>query len=186
MDVIPDQRARGGVAVFVRNDISIESVPLTTRLQAVAVKIYHPMTATFCNVYLPDFSWEKEDLIDLVSQLPQPFILLGDFNSHNPLWGSVRLDPRGRLVESFLNDSETVLLNDGSPTYLNTGTGNFSSIDLSISSPALAVQFRLPRPWMTSTVAIIFRLFSVLVFHCSSFPSPQMAPQRCQLGIVSF
>ena len=48
MDVIPDQRARGGVAVFVRNDISIESVPLTTRLQAVAVKIYHPMTATFC------------------------------------------------------------------------------------------------------------------------------------------
>ena len=44
-------------------------------------------------------------------------------------------------MESFLNDSETVLLNDGSPTYLNTGTGNFSSIDLSISSPALAVQF---------------------------------------------
>ena len=42
-------------------------------------------------------------------------------------------------MESFLDDSDTVLLNDGSPTYLSTGTGNFSSIDLSISSPTLAV-----------------------------------------------
>ncbi|GBM16126.1 putative RNA-directed DNA polymerase from transposon BS, partial [Araneus ventricosus] len=36
-------------------------------------------------------------------QLPVPFIVLGDFNGHNTLWGSVDTNARGRQVEKLLD-----------------------------------------------------------------------------------
>nr|CAI5817414.1 unnamed protein product [Callosobruchus analis] len=41
---------------------------------------------------LVDSDWCLEELEAILSQLPVPFILAGDFNAHNPLWGSERLD----------------------------------------------------------------------------------------------
>jgi hypothetical protein len=38
------------------------------------------------------------DLTKLVSQLPPPFILLGNFDAKNILWGSFLTDERGRSV----------------------------------------------------------------------------------------
>ena len=42
-----------------------------------------------CSIYLPPIDQvTEEDMIDLLEQLQAPMILLVDFNSHNPLWGS--------------------------------------------------------------------------------------------------
>ena len=40
-------------------------------------------------------------LDDLVPQLPSPFILLGDFNRHNILWGSKDINDKGRIIEFY-------------------------------------------------------------------------------------
>ena len=38
---------------------------------------------------------------DLLEQLPAHMILLKDFNTHNPLWGSEIMTTRGRILEKI-------------------------------------------------------------------------------------
>ncbi|WP_419585739.1 hypothetical protein, partial [Thiolapillus sp.] len=75
-------------------------------------------TLTVCNVYLPpSLDINFSDLEHLIQQLPAPFVLVGDLNAHSPLWGDVRQDSRGQMVEKLLNDYSLCLLNTGEPTY---------------------------------------------------------------------
>ncbi|WP_078455227.1 hypothetical protein [Solemya velum gill symbiont] len=50
-------------------------------------------------------------------------------------------NPRGDLIENFLTNNNLCLFNDKSPTFLHSGHGTFSSIDLSISDPSLFLDF---------------------------------------------
>ena len=57
-------------------------------------------TLTVCNVYFPpSLDVNFSDLEHLLELLPAPFVLLGDVNVHSPLWGNVRQDSRGQMVE---------------------------------------------------------------------------------------
>lgn len=134
-DVMPRHRARGGVAIFVQDRIPYREIALRTDIQAVAVTIAGPINATICNIYLPDENWNINDIHDLVHQLPGPLLLVGDFNAHSLLWGSLQTDTRGRALESFLDNSDICLVNDGRPTYFKSASGTFSAIDLSLCSP---------------------------------------------------
>ena len=73
--------------------------------------------------------------------MPESCLLLGDFNGHNPLWGSRHLSPRGRIIESGLNRHSLVTMNDGTPTFFSRGHRTTSAIDLSISSARVAPLF---------------------------------------------
>ena len=46
------------------------------------------------------------DLEHLLSQIQEPVMILGDFNSHNPLWGSEHLTPKGRVIENFISQND--------------------------------------------------------------------------------
>jgi exonuclease III len=101
-DDLSGNRSHGGVATAVLDSVFSSQVPLTTPLQAVAVQVHIPQPVTFCNVYLPEWAPVTSANLDhLVAQLPRPFVLLGDFNAHNPLWGGTHNSTRGRLLESF-------------------------------------------------------------------------------------
>ena len=74
-------------------------------------------TVTVCNVYLPpSLDVNFSDLEQLIEQLPAPFVLVGDFNAHSPLWDDVRQDSRSQMVEKLLNDYNLCLLNTGEST----------------------------------------------------------------------
>lgn len=138
-DVDPGQRAHGGTIILLVDDMPFEPCALRTRLQAVACTVYTPNgTVTICNVYLPDNVWTVGDLETLERQLKPPYIIMGDFNSHSTVWGSHSTDSRGRMVEDFLDGSDVVLLNTGSPTFLNVRSGTTSAIDLTMVSPTIA------------------------------------------------
>ena len=113
----------------------------------VTVQINFPCKITICNVYLPHFTWTRNDLEHLISQLPTPYLILGDFNAHNPLWGSNHRDPRGKIVEDIINDNDLVLLNTGENTYLNSRSNSFSAIDLAFCTPQISNQVA----WSTLT-----------------------------------
>lgn len=128
----------GGSSILVENNTSHQRVTLQTELQAVAVRVSLAQTITICSIYIPPRSpFEQQDLDHLISQLPQPFILLGDFNAHSDLWGDQRLDRAGSILENILNSSDICLLNNGSPTYLHPGNGALTSIDLTLCSPSI-------------------------------------------------
>lgn len=45
------------------------------------------------------------------------FLIMGNFNGHNPLWGSKDLNSHGKLVEDFINNNCLCILNNGE--YIN-------------------------------------------------------------------
>jgi len=129
------QRPSGGSAILVKKDIIHSHIVLDTQIQAIAVRITFHRVITLCSIYIPPSEViTTQELDKLVAQLPTPFILMGDFNSHNPLWGEDRCDVKGKRVEDFIHNNDLCLLNDGTKTYLHPGHGTYSAIDLTICS----------------------------------------------------
>lgn len=76
--------ASGGVATFVKQDVFRHNIPLQTSLEATAVSIKLNIVVTVCNIYLPNSqTLNILELDNIITQLPKPFIVVGDFNSHN-------------------------------------------------------------------------------------------------------
>lgn len=137
------QGHHGGTAIFVRSDVPFIPVQLNTPLQAVAVKIFINRFYTLCSLYLPPGDpVDKLDLMNLVRNIPSPFLLLGDFNGRHPLWDSDAINPRGVLLASFIEDEDLEVLNSGDVTHFHSPTGTFTAIDLSLCSSASFMDFR--------------------------------------------
>ncbi|GFT78977.1 putative RNA-directed DNA polymerase from transposon X-element [Trichonephila clavipes] len=128
----------GGICIFTSLDFPSSALPLHTSLQAVAVRIHSTSLIIVCCLYLPPNAViHQQDLNNLVDQLPAPFVILGDFNGHSTLWGSVKTNTRGRQIEQVLSDHYLCLLNHEKPTYFHEPTRSFHTLDLAICSPSL-------------------------------------------------
>lgn len=125
-----------GLVTLVRRDILKIRLTLNTPLQALAVRInYNGKLLTICNIYLhPNARLETRDLSGLVDQLPRPYLLLGDFNARNPMWGDETRNQHGVAVEQFLLSDSSCLLNSGEKTHFHVQTGISTAIDLSLCS----------------------------------------------------
>ena len=85
-------------------------IDLQTELQATVISVTLDKEITICSVYIPpSFSLNSQHLDSLLQQLPSPYIILGDFNGHNILWGGKNNDSRGELIENFLTKMIYVL-----------------------------------------------------------------------------
>ena len=86
--------AQGGTAIIVHKSVNHRIVQLNTVLQACAVQIFSTKWVTLCSLYLdPSLEnrlldgsgnprqLELNDLQSLINQIPQPYILMGDFNA---------------------------------------------------------------------------------------------------------
>ncbi|NRA90804.1 MAG: endonuclease/exonuclease/phosphatase family protein, partial [Simkaniaceae bacterium] len=129
------ERAAGGSSLLLRENVIHSPIRINTNLQTVAVRITLSFVFTICSIYIPtNYNLEKAEIENLLQQLPEPVIVLGDFNAHNPLWGSVNINSRGKLMETVFSNSDLCLLNDGSDTYLHPGTGSYTANDLTLVS----------------------------------------------------
>ena len=148
-------RAQGGSGFVVRKSINHRSVFLRTPSQACAIQVFTSKWVTLCSLYLEPLLERRlvdhsghprpltvDDLQQLIDQLPQPFILMGDFNAKHTLWGETSCDPWGILVEQLIDQNNLVILNDGSPTRHDIYHNTLSAIDLSICSPSVALDYQ--------------------------------------------
>ena len=107
------ERTCGGTALLINSAVPHMPLSLNTNLQATAASLSLDKKITLCSLYLPlSIPINVADLDNLISQLPKPFLLLGDFNSHNTLWGCNTSNQRGRLVEDFITKQDLCLFND--------------------------------------------------------------------------
>ncbi|KAE9544889.1 hypothetical protein AGLY_000432 [Aphis glycines] len=99
---------------------------INTDLEVVAENVLIKNPITICNLYLPNsHDFEQSDIQNIINQLPSPFILLGDFNSHSPVWGCSTLDSRGAKIEQTLfSNNDFNILNSGQDTRVNASTGH--------------------------------------------------------------
>ena len=136
------RKASGGTTIFVRKDISFSTCNINSNIQNTCCSITTHKTYTVCNLYIPPSqNITISDFDSLISQLHSPYIILGDINAHNILWGSGQTDTRGRLIERILNTYGLCILNDNSPTYLHPANGVYTNIDLSFCDPSIYLDF---------------------------------------------
>ena len=135
-------RPSGGASIFVKSSFPQRKIDLQTELQATAVSVTLDREITICSVYIPpSFSLNSQHLDNLLQQLPSPYVLLGDFNGHNILWGGQNNDSRGELIENFITKNDICIMNDKSYTYYSPSTKSFTSIDLSFCHPSLFLDY---------------------------------------------
>ena len=134
------EKAKGGVGFLVKSGINYSVVNLNTMFQAIAIQVKLDRKITICTIYIPPlFKFTVKDLENLVKQLPTPFIITGDFNSHNKLWFDKKTDKSGEIIEKFLIENNINLLDGPGQTFRR---GSFEShIDLTLISPELHTEF---------------------------------------------
>ena len=106
-------RPSGGASIIVKSSFPQRKIDLQTELQATAISVTLDREITICSVYIPpSFSLNSQHLDNLLQQFPSPYILLGDFNGHNILWGGQNNDSRGELIENFITKNDICIMND--------------------------------------------------------------------------
>ena len=89
---------------------------------------------TVCSIYIPSTDQGiEEDMRYLLEQLLAPVILLGDFNVHNPLWGSEKMSTRDIMIVKILERYNLFFINKKEETYYRAFDGSKSTIDLTIA-----------------------------------------------------
>ena len=130
----------GGVALYIHSSIPFNKLDVNTPLQAVAAKVHLHTDITICSLYTSGSHVVNQQLLnDLYDQLPQPVMILGDFNAHNTLWGSEKTDCRGRQIEAFVEQRNINIMNNGAPTRILYETE--TAIDVSLCSPQIDADF---------------------------------------------
>lgn len=131
--------ASGGVATYVKETIVSKQKTVNTSLEALVVEIMTPHKIQICNIYYPNSQeLSTQNLSNLINQMSNTNIIVGDFNGHNYIWGSRKTDRRGKKIENLIDHHELVLLNDGSATHFCVASGKSSSIDLSLATSNIA------------------------------------------------
>ena len=93
---------------------------------------------TLCSIYAPPNTCiDIKDYEHLLAQIKGQVMILGDFNAHNPRWCSDHKTSKGKVMETFISRNDLCLFNNGSYTFLHSGNGSYSAIDLSFDSPSI-------------------------------------------------
>ena len=134
--------AKGGVLIAVKSTIPHSHLPLDTNLQAVAVSFPKGKLKSLCSIYLPpSINIEATHLHEMVTQLPKPTLIVGDFNAHSPLWYDNISDLRGAQIEDLINTEDLIPLNENHPTFYRTFDQATSNIDLALISNHSAMDY---------------------------------------------
>ena len=97
---------------------------------------------TICSIYLkPDNVIDPIQLNDLISQLPQPFLLIGDFNARNIYWHDTLTNSRGNQILDIILNNQLHILDAESFTHYDQRCKTYSHIDLSVCTPDVACDF---------------------------------------------
>lgn len=171
-------RLSGGVAIIVQGGTPTREIKLNTSLEAVAVTVLSHKTISICSVYIPPHEHVTlRQLDDLAAQLPEPYLLVGDFNAHCTLWGSEKTDNRGHVIEDFVLSTSICLLNSGSPTYFSPTSRKFSCLDLAFCSPCVFSDFK----WEVLYTSYGSDHMPAIIKLTSTFPTIRSKPRRWRL-----
>ena len=84
-------------------------------------------TYTICSIYLPPGNnLDTKALQSLLNSLPEPFIVLGDFNGRHQVWHDSISNTRGRKMARLFWEKNLTMLNTYGPTHVCPVSSNDS------------------------------------------------------------
>lgn len=154
---IKDDFALSGYNVFKSGNSSVSRTVLCVRRDLTAAAVPSPQIPsvdyvgckirlgnhelTVVSIYIPPSApLPQQSIRDIFRDLQPPFLVAGDINAHNTLWGSRRTDSRGKAWWDVVDTLKLSLLNDGSPTFLRRDYTT-DVLDVSICSPDVSRTF---------------------------------------------
>lgn len=134
----------GGVAILIRSYLKYSQLHTTfyEDIQNIAISLstQNGTISVLC-VYCPPSSsgrFKTNKLRSLISNLPSPVFISGDFNAHHIAFGCITTKGRGQPIYDIIDDSNLCIINDGNFTTLNNPNHNPSAIDITFVSPCIA------------------------------------------------
>ena len=170
-----------GCALLVSRSIPFSQIQIpvhSSELHIVAVKAFK---FSFVSCYIPHpNSRIITELNTILSSIPGPLIVSGDFNCHHTMWGSHNIDTSSSFFLDLLDDINLCILNDGSATRRVSPGQNVSVPDLTLSSPSLVNSLS----WSVLSNSYGSDHFPILIRHFLLPPSPPPLPplQRYRLS----
>ena len=138
---------RGGSALYISNKLLHHQISLQTTLNAVGASIkIAQQEISILSIYLsphPSSHLPVNDLRQLLSQIPHPCLIMGDFNSYNLAWGSAYTNTRGTQLLNVMETFDLICINNRTPTFMRTRNGRVvhSVIDLAFTDTNTATLF---------------------------------------------
>ena len=130
-------KSGGGTVIFIDSSRSCHEIKIDSAIECCVVELkVKSEWITVANVYQCLENVSLNDYENLFNLLPSKAIICGDFNSHNIICGSNSTNNNGQILETFIDNSDLVLLNTGEGTRINH-LGTTSAIDPSIVDPSL-------------------------------------------------
>ncbi|RVE40167.1 hypothetical protein evm_015183 [Chilo suppressalis] len=169
---------KGGSVLFVLRNYSFHPINLsshnTEKFNIIAIRA---MNISFISIYIPnpDLSILLQ-VFSIIKSIEKPYIILGDFNIHNEVWGCHISDSLSSTFLDLLDDLNLCILNDGSPTRRVAPNQNpKSAVDLSICSASLASNLN----WQILTNTYGSDHYPILVFlPAPSKEAPHITPRQ--------
>uniref|UniRef100_A0A1B0EXW6 Endonuclease/exonuclease/phosphatase domain-containing protein n=1 Tax=Phlebotomus papatasi TaxID=29031 RepID=A0A1B0EXW6_PHLPP len=136
----------GGVLIGVRNRLEEARYDLVdtenTVAEMIAVKVrFWNREVLFCSTYIPSTENIRHEDLNRILPREQNVLIGDDFNAHGSVWGSAQEDGRGRVLQSWCEDSGLVVLNTGCPTRVACPPRADSAIDVTMVSPPMALEW---------------------------------------------
>ena len=129
-------------AMIIRDDIPFRNFNFLSNIRFTAIKVFMKKWYTLFTVYLPPNVLIDENYFnDFINRLPEPYIILGDFNGRHTLWNDDVCNTRGRIIERVISSHSISILNDESPTHIDPRTKTETIIDLSLCSTSITLDF---------------------------------------------
>ena len=165
-----------GTAVYVHNKVTYDSIHLnnpTFQISAIRLHLPDNKKVTVCNLYnQPNQNYDLNLLPNMLSILPQPVLIVGDFNAHHSLWDEnvMEADTDGKKVERLIiNDNYCCLNESETNTYFSKTHGKMSTVDLSICSPSIVDCFE----WNVANDLYTSDHYPIIISYLSNSPEPQ-------------
>ncbi|GFU17741.1 hypothetical protein TNCV_1744881 [Trichonephila clavipes] len=134
-------KSGGGLAFFVR-DINYQKIEYPTDwsdLEVQGIRIqWRGKPLDIINVYHPP---NHKPLPPALSNLlNKNSIIVGDLNAKHPSWGCSCSNARGEELLQLLDDTESIILNDGTHTFTSYSYNTSAALDIAITSSELFPQ----------------------------------------------
>ena len=133
-----------GVALLINKNVHFQpvSLRLSRNVEAIAARIWLGKYYTVCCMYLsPSLQVTEQEITEVIEQLREPYLVLGDMNARHFMWGESTHNHRGNLFQKIIVEQNLTLLNDDEKTHYSIQNGTSTLIDLSIASASAYPDF---------------------------------------------
>ncbi|XP_026477730.1 uncharacterized protein LOC113383695 [Ctenocephalides felis] len=135
---------KGGAALFIKRSVPYNTIqiklgtidPNKCQICGLSVRLNN-LNLNIVSIYvIPKYYINIHQWNELLTHLPKPVIICGDFNSHHMSWGCNFIDKYGTNLIDAIDINNLVILNNGNPTL--RFKNNLTAVDISVCSPELA------------------------------------------------